>query len=74
MFVMKIAFVKKSRHVGKDGVHGRAAYDHSSDVEAGRRWMALTTASWAKLKISHFLASEIFSGTEYFWMSIIEGH
>ena len=65
--------LEKSRHSGRDGGQGGAADDCSSDVAASRRWMALATAAWASLTIFHFLASEIFSGTEYSWMSIIGG-
>ena len=40
---------------------------------AGRRRMALETVTWAGLKIVHFLASAIFSGTKCSWMQVIGG-
>ena len=64
----------ESRHAGRDGGHGGAADDCSSDVAASRRRMALATVAWTSLTIFHFLASAIFSGKEYSWMSIIGCH
>ena len=66
--------LEKSRHAGRDGGHGGAADDCSSDVAASRRRMALATVAWTSLTIFHFLASAIFSGKEYSWMSIIGCH
>ena len=65
--------VEKSRHAGKDGGHEGAADDCSSDVTAFRRRMALVTVAWASLKIVHFWASAISSGTKYFWIRVIGG-
>ena len=67
------AHVEKSRHAGKDGGHVGAADDCSSDVTAFRRRMALVTVAWASLKIVHFWASAISSGTKYFWIRVIGG-
>ena len=67
------AHVEKSRHAGRDGGHGGAADDCSSDVTAFRRRMALVTVAWASLKIVHFWASAISSGTKYFWIRVIGG-
>ena len=67
------AHVEKSRHAGRDGGHGGAAGDCSSDVAAGGRRMALVTVTRAGLKIVHFLASAISSGGKYFWMRVIGG-
>ena len=67
------AHVEKSRHAGRDGGHGGAADDRSSDVAAGRRRMALVTVTRASLKIVHFWVSAISSGTKYFWMRFIRG-
>ena len=53
---------------------GGAADNCTSDVAAGHRRMALATVAWSSLKIFHFLTSETFSGTKYYWMSIIGGH
>ena len=44
--------MEKSRHAGRDGGHGGAADDCSSDVAADRRRMALTTVTCASLQIS----------------------
>ena len=65
--------MEKSRHAGRDGGHGGAAGDCSSDVAAGGRRMALVTVTRAGLKIVHFLASAIFSGRKYSWMQVIGG-
>ena len=65
--------MEKSRHAGRDGGHGGAAGDCSSDVAAGGRRMALVTVTRAGLKIVHFLASAISSGGKYFWMRVIGG-
>ena len=65
--------LEKSRHAGRDGGHGGAADDCSSDVAAGCRRMALGTVTWASLKFVNFLASAISSGTKYSWMRVIGG-
>ena len=65
--------LEKSRHAGRDGGHGGAADDCSSDVAAGRRRMALETVTRASLKIVHFWASANSSGTKYFWIRVIGG-
>ena len=67
------AQAEKSRHAGRGGGQGGAADDCSSDVAAFCRRRALATAGWPGLKIVHFQASEIFSGTKYSWIRIIGG-
>ena len=67
------AHVEKSRHAGRDGGQVGAADDRSSSVAAFCRRMALETVTRPGLKIVHFLASAIFSGTKYSWIRVIGG-